>query len=124
MSTNEEEEYVPDKTKPGWRASEAHHRADEYMKFLKTYDGCIHKFRNRLAGDMRWEFKDSMKEFEDMIDDNHKKLVENFCRTLYKDEFKDKAEKKKLAKEQFKAIEDDSYKMMLDHFGEDKVAED
>ena len=105
-------------------APEGSEKVEAAMCQLKTYEGCVDRFRNRLAHDMKWEVKTEFDDFEGKIDDGHNELVDKFCRTAYLDEYGPQVDKRPIAEEQFKAIEDNSYKKMLDHYGEEKLTAD
>ena len=68
-----------------------------------------------------WDIDDSDDDIDGRIDEDHKKMVQTFCRSAYLDEIPDKAERTKVLKKQVRAINDNQYKTVLNHFGEERM---
>ena len=71
---------------PPFHASAGRAKAAAMVEHVKTYEGCVEKFRNDLAIEMEWgDFKESLREFDKRIDPEHHKLVDRYCRMAHLD---------------------------------------
>ena len=72
---------------------------------IKTYDDCIKHHRKNFALEMELESGEKYEE----IDEDHQKLIDNYCKVAYKDKFVDETLKREEIKRNFKIMNDNEY---------------